>query len=155
MRFNYKIEKFKKETMKSLITVLILLSGFEAPAQKVPSGANNNDLRNSSELFSITSTNFVYRFESSVNGQFSLNYYEQSKLKGSWKVDTEAASKLDADFADRFIALKYEMQGMKNKKCSKKFSLSMRGEGQNICGSEKEKIKLLENFINDLKKRFS
>lgn len=135
--------------------LILLFMSFSVASQTTVKGANNNDLRTAKEVFSITWNDFEYKLESSQLGHFNLNYYKKQKLVSTWKVDSMDAQGIDDDFADKFITLKYEMAHHAEKECSSLYQLRMRGEGQTVCELEKDKIKILEKFIEDLEKKFS
>jgi hypothetical protein len=71
-----------------------------------------------------------------------------------YKVGHNKAKKIDEDFVEAFINLKYMMTPYSGKDCKKIFALSMRGEGLNICDGEDEKIKKSKKLISLFKDTF-
>lgn len=149
MRFNYKMNG-------AMIKIFFLLLFSTQILAQVPTpSASNNDLRSQNLIFSLKEKNREWKLESSVAGQYNLVELKGKEVIKVWKVDPQSAEKLDADFADKFIAIKYEMKVSKNKKCKAGFSLSMRGELEKVCHEEKEKMSLLNDFMKRLKKQFT
>lgn len=144
--------------MKYFFLLFLIFSSFgqESLSQEASS---NNDLRASRSIFFIKefskNTNLAeYKLLSSVSGQFNFEILNKGEIISTKKVDTESAHNLDELFVDQFISFKYLMKNSPQKKCQKKFYLNLRGEDQIICDSENDKIKKIENFIAQLKKKF-
>lgn len=136
--------------------VLLILLSFSIYGQDKSS---NNDLRIKKEIFTIQEFEGkhikLYRLESSINGQFNILIKRKKKILSNKKVDTEDAQKIDEDFVDKFISMKYIMKSRKGESCKNAFHLSLRGEGQMICQDEKEKIMKIKTFLANLKNNFS
>ena len=124
-------------------------------SQEKIEGAKNHDLRSPREVFSIVSQKNHFKLETTSTGQYNLGYYAHDKLVNSWKVSSEQAHLFDDDFADKFIAIKYEMNPSTQESCKWHYQLSMRGETQKICDDEKEKILIIKKFVDKLEERFS
>lgn len=153
---NYKIEWPDKGRLmhKTFISLLIVFS-FCAFAQDK---TENTDLRAKKEIFSIKELgkNFEhYTLESSISGQFNISILKKEKLIDTKKIDTKFARSMDDEFVDKFISMKYIMKKQRKKDCKDTFLLSLRGEIQKICSSEKEKIDVLRVFIEKFKNHFS
>lgn len=115
----------------------------------------NNDLRKRYNLFLIKDMQgrktFVYKMNSSNNGQFNFIQEEENKIIGQKKVNSADAQKLDDLFVDKFISFKYLMNKKNEKECKESFYLNLRGEELSICNTEKEKIKEVKKLLEKLK----
>ncbi|MEE2671540.1 MAG: hypothetical protein VYA54_07510 [Bdellovibrionota bacterium] len=149
MRFNYKMNGAMIKIFFLLLFSTQILAQVDAPS------ASNNDLRSNNLIFSLKDKAREWKLESSVAGQYHLVEMKGKKIIKVWKVDPKSAEELDTDFADKFLAIKYEMKVSKNKKCKAGFNLSMRGELEKVCDEEKEKMSLLNDFMKRLKKQFT
>lgn len=119
--------------------------------------ASNSDLRNKKEVFSITEftkdKQRVYKLVTSGLGEFNI-ILASNKVVQSLKIDSEDAQNIDEQFADKYISLQFMMEQNKEKKCANLYKLVLRGEKQNICLHEKEKINLVNSFITFLESKF-
>lgn len=161
MRFNIKIfdammnHRFQKHIIHFSLGLLFCLQVLEVRAQNTEKRSSNHDLRSRQVIFSVKGKSERLSLESSGSGEFSLSKYEGDDLIKVWKVDRAVALTMDADFADKFIRLKYEMKAHSGKSCRSIFALSMRGEEQEVCDGEKEKKDIIEQLIGEIKKKFS
>jgi hypothetical protein len=134
--------------MKFTILSIFIIS-FSAHSQEQ---INNNDLRHVNKVISISEGKSIYEFSKNKLDQL---FYE-SKVGSKFlkkKIDKNEFKKIDDDFVNDFINLKYMMSATP-KKCKISHTLFMRGEYLNICSSEKkkiEKIKILISKINQIK----
>lgn len=158
MRFNIKMNPTMMKTIVNSILVFSLGAVSVSFAQSRGGDerrADNNDLRSRQLVFSVEAQKEKYTLESSGSGEFSLSRHQGKKLVKVWKVDKDLAMKLDENFADQFIKLKYEMEAFAKKSCSMAFDLNMRGEEQQVCEGEDDKKTIIEKIITDIKNKFS
>lgn len=66
------------------------------------------------------------------------------------KISNTEAENYDAFFVSQFIHIKYSMPNFQGKNCSNFYTLSMRGETQNVCKEESDKLKVMDELINKL-----
>ena len=116
---------------------------------------SNFDLRNNKQLLSIKdhqgTTKVIYK---SVGDEYFYESHDKKKVD-RFKISDVDAEKFDQFFVSQFINLKYSLPPFAGKNCSKSYTLSMRGETQQICKSENDKLKLMKNIlekINSFKK---
>lgn len=113
---------------------------------------SNYDLRSEVLILSIDSTDgSFHRLYQSVGDEFFLDKKAKDKSERI-RVSNITAAEYDKYFVSQFIHLKYSLPNFKGKNCSKSFTLSMRGETQDICKDEKEKLLVMEKVINKIKK---
>ena len=142
---------------KSILIVIFVLSSFVWA--QTPKKISNNDLRSSKAkyFFHIKEMKKMKRFyllEVNNGGEYNLKFFSEGKLLKNQKIARSDADRLDQLFADKFIALKYEM-APPPKKCQLSFELKMRDEVYSVCKLETKKIEILEQIMNDMKKIFS
>lgn len=134
-----------------LITILVTIISNNTVADNRLK-TSNFDLRNSKKLLSIVDhkgvTSIIYK---SVGDEY---FYEtQSKKDTSrFKVSNIDAQNFDDYFVNQFISLKYTLPNFSGKKCDKSYTLSMRGETQLICKSEKDKLSLIQKILKKITK---
>ncbi|MBT4792471.1 MAG: hypothetical protein HON90_12945 [Halobacteriovoraceae bacterium] len=137
-----------------LVCVLYVTFGF---SQEV--NTQNNDLRVKREIFTVKDLlhdkKIIYKLETSMSGQFTVVIEENKKIVKVKKVGTQQAQKMDDIFVDRYISLKYMMDSSNRKKCKSYYQLSLRGELLSVCEAEKEKIKIVKEFIAKFEKQCS
>lgn len=145
----------KKRCSMKLVLLLFICS-FSALAQQKTS---NNDLRKFYNLFQIKDLKskqaIEYKMNTSGKGQFNLELLNKAKVVQKSKVNSKQAQTLDEQFVDKFISFKYLMNPTPDKGCKDQFYLNLRGEELVICENEKDKIKQLNAFLEQLKVLFS
>jgi hypothetical protein len=115
----------------------------------------NNDLGEKKGLFEVKSHHKKqesFALLLSGNNQYMLDVASGKKFM---KVSNDFAQKADGEFVKKFIEFKYGMKKRKEKKCESVFTLSMRGEEQEICQDEETKIAQVLGIIKNLKKELS
>jgi hypothetical protein len=122
--------------------------------------SSNSDLRVKRSIFYIKvmsdkEKGTHYKLLTTVGGQFNFEITKDNKVISSFKVANVDAVAIDELFVDNFISFKYLMKTKAKSKCSEKYYLNLRGEDQVICQKEDVKIKKLEQFISELKSKFS
>jgi len=134
----------------ALSLYLLLLSGLSL-AQYTPKKIENNDLRGKKEILSIqfleNKTHFQFLIVQSEMGQFHLEQTEDKKLQKSVKMDTESAQKIDDQFVDKFITMKYMMEKKFEKKCIETYTLFMRGEDLKVCKADTSRMSMVGEII--------
>ncbi len=147
--------KVLKRMTKILTFVIFLTLSLLAMSQEK---SDNNDLRGQKRIFSISEkinkSNIIYEMVSSSSGQFNFQIQKKNKVDKSVKVSGDEVRRVDDNFVDKFITLKYMMGKSSEKNCKKAYSLSLRGEKQKICTHEKEKIDMVKKIIRNLKESF-
>lgn len=112
---------------------------------------SNHDLRNDKELLSIKHFQGV---TSTIFKSFGDEYFYESiedKSIDRYKISNIHAEQYDNFFVSQFIHLKYSMPTFSGKSCSKIYTLTMRGETQNICKQEKDKLTIMKQIIEKIK----
>lgn len=150
----------KRHFMKFGLGLILLVSLNISTAVFGQEKSSNNDLRVKRAIFQIRETSkkkgeTYYKLLTTINGQFNFEITKDKKVESSRKVDSSDAIKIDDKFVDSFISFKYLMKENPQKKCIEKYYLNLRGEDQVICQNEDEKIKKLEQFIGELRNKFS
>lgn len=135
--------------MRSIIFIIFTFSTCLVSLAQVKT--SNNDLRVMREIFSLTDLSEkkpkVYTLMTSSSGGFNMIIRVGNKQSEKWKVDSDHAQALDDRFADDFINMKYIMTPNDKIKCGEKYSLNLRGEDQNICPHENNKVKKIKELI--------
>tara|TARA_B100000497_G_C7333606_1_gene220448 strand:- start:12 stop:443 length:432 start_codon:yes stop_codon:yes gene_type:complete len=114
---------------------------------------SNFDLRTKTILLSIAEQKATsYEIHKSVSDEYFLDIQKKSKKLERTKISNFTAEKYDNFFVSMFINLKYSLPPFSGKSCSKIYTLSMRGETQNICKGEKEKLSIMAILLDKIKK---
>ncbi len=141
--------------MRFLFACIFMLLVNAALAQ---SNTRNSDLRTNKEIFSIKEykkkETIFMGLQTSVSNQYTFNLHKNDKLSASLKLDGNQAQKLDDEFVDQFISVRYIIKSKKKSKCKLGYELNLRGEKHKICLHEKEKIETLKKFVRKLQKNF-
>jgi hypothetical protein len=132
----------------------ILTSAFAAYSEQ-PAKESSTDLRSQIVLFSveILQDQKTYLLERTA----SEDYFLRLKVKDSEtikKVAGREATRLDRDFASRFLRCQYEIP-TKDGDCKVTLRLTMKGEDQQICDKDDKKSQEFLLFISQLADRFS
>lgn len=141
--------------MPFLLLLLGLLPTFAlAQYSEQPLKESTSDLRSQTVLFSIEipDDKKTYLLERTASEDFFLRL----KHKGTdtiRKVAGREATRLDREFASKFLKSQYEIAS-KEGKCEVSIRLVMKGEGQEICEKDEEKSREFEPFVNGLSKLF-
>jgi len=118
--------------------------------------AKNHDLRVGKQLSSIKSHTDKSKtvLEETAGGEFTINVHDNKKNLKKYKISSQDAKAFDDYYVSQFIHIKYMMESIAKteKKCRKAFTLSMRGEDQDICVSEGAKIKKMDEMLRKLSK---
>lgn len=135
--------------------VLICASGF-AWAQRTPKAESSNDLRHDKELLMIKNYKQAveYILSSNSSGEYKLKLLKAQKIIKMSKISNGDAEKIDKEFADSFINMKYMMDNNTKKECNKAFTLELRGEEFDICSSEKIKIETTNTVLENITSYF-
>jgi hypothetical protein len=140
----------------SLIVVLYLAIFTPAFAMysEQPAKESTTDLRSQIVLFSVESTNDhkTYLLERTAGD----NYFLRMRLKNEEiirKIAGRDATRLDRDFANRFLRCQYEIPD-KEGVCEVTLRLTMKGETQDICAKDDKKAQAIMSFTDELAKRF-
>ena len=143
--------------MKKLVISIFLLifSTTTFAQQKSFSG----DLRTKKVVFELEShkskKTLTYKLEKSTVGEFSLSHLFDTELQKTWKLTKEKAQKLDDSFFNQFLSLKYDMKAYTKKKCEKLYSLTMHSSDYlKICKQDKERVKIITQFLKNIQKEF-
>lgn len=108
---------------------------------------SNFDLRSATLILSIESTKGEsHHLYKSVGDEYFIDLKKKDKSERR-RISNTKALDYDKFFVSQFIHLKYSLPNFKGKSCSKSFTLSMRGELQNICKSEKDKLVVMNKVI--------
>lgn len=114
---------------------------------------SNFDLRTQTMLLSLSEVKgTTYEIHKSVSDEYFLDVKNKSKKVERTKISNITAEKYDNFFVSMFINLKYSLPHFSGKNCSKIYTLSMRGETQNICKGEKEKLSVMTILLDKAKK---
>lgn len=114
---------------------------------------SNFDLRSEKILSSIQKHGKVqvsYQILQGIGDEYFLDTRIAKKLERI-KISNRDALQYDKYFVSKFIHLKYSLPSFKGKSCRKSFSLSMRGETQDICYEEKDKLVVMDQLVNKIK----
>ena len=134
----------------------ILLSSLSI-AQYTPKKIQNNDLRGKKEIFSIkfieNKMNQHFFISKSQMGQFHIEQSQDKKIKKRIKIDSENAQKIDDDFVDKFITMKYMMSKKYEKKCEQTYTLNMRGEDLKVCKTDISRMSIVSELIKLFKSK--
>lgn len=112
----------------------------------------NNDLRRERPVFEVLShqqERDSIRLLEVGDDQYLLDV---SKGARRLKVSSSLAQKADGHFVKKFIQLKYEMESNKSGDCQSAYTLSLRGEVENVCSHETAKLDKVSALIQGLKK---
>lgn len=137
-------------------TILFLLFSVSVFAQtRTPKRTDTTDLRTHKSVFEIIFTenkqkNFI-QFKSNAQGNYHLHHLVGTKLISSKKLTSENAQKIDEEFVDKFITMKYMMGESDIKKCDTSIELKMRGEDFEVCQKDKKRNDLVKEFIKKMK----
>jgi hypothetical protein len=144
--------------MKSIMRFFILtcLISFPALAQHSAQSAkeSSEDLRTGSVMFSILDMgdkSMVW-----LERTASMDYFLRRKHDGDdqiLKISGSEAKKLDREFAGKFLKCQYEFAPSPDG-CQVTLRLTMKGEGQDICGKDDKKAQEIEPFAKAIRKRF-
>lgn len=117
---------------------------------------SNYDLRTKSKLLSIkNSDGSLHEIHKSVSDEYFLDKKEKTKKVERIKISNVSAEDFDNFYVSMFINLKYSLPAFTGKNCSNLYTLSMRGETQKICKSEKEKLSVMTIIMNKIKKIYT
>lgn len=148
--------------MKTIINVKIatlffLLSSavfgqVESP-EKLRTG--NNDLRGEKTVFKVKSHKKEHDSFALLETGEDQYMVDVSGGATRLKVSRNFAQKADGEFVKSFIHLKYAMGKKTRGACDSLFTLTLRGEREDVCSDEKEKIgevvAILQEFKKELK----
>lgn len=113
---------------------------------------SNTDLRSANILLSIQDNKGkLHSIYKSSADEYFLDVKSGKELERI-KIANNQAQEFDQFYVSQFIHLKYSMPSFEGKDCSKYYSLSMRGERQDICKQELKKIKIIASTLKKLKK---
>lgn len=139
------------------VCLLLLFSLVEVAAQanKVDElKVKTNDNRIEKTIFEVFSheNNQKIALFSTGSDQYFFEIEEPNKRV---KVSSQFAEKVNIDFIQKFIDMKYGMKAY-SKKCNQAFTLLMSGEKQLVCSQEASKVeevaRIIKNLKRDLKK---
>lgn len=138
----------------AFMVFLAFLPMARAQYSEQPLKESQTDLRSQTILFSIEipSDKKTYLLERSANQDFflRLRYRGDETIK---KIAGREATRLDRDFASRFLRCQYEIPA-KEGDCEVTLRLKMKGEGQEICEKDDKKSQEMTALITELAKRF-
>lgn len=141
--------------MRLFLTAFFLFSSVAmAQHTEQPQKESSSDLRNQNVLFSIevVKKKKVYWLERSANMDYFLRSKE-GKAEQIQKISSKAAQKMDMDFASGFLKSQYEIAS-EDGECFLTLRLTMKGEGQEICGKDDKKNQVIESFMDEMVKEF-
>ena len=100
--------------LRIALTLNFLLLSTLSFAQLTPKKIENNDLRGKKEIFSIRffekeTVNYL-NISKTQMGEFHLEQSVGKLLKKRVKIDSDNAQKIDDQFVDKFITMKYMME---------------------------------------------
>jgi hypothetical protein len=112
------------------------------------------DLRSQTILFSleIPDQKKTYLLERTANQDFFLRLKHKDK-ETIKKISGRDATRLDRDFASRFLRCQYEIPSIDGD-CDVTLRLKMKGEEQEICEKDDKKSQAMTSLITELAKRF-
>lgn len=141
-----------------MVLVFTILFGFFSLAQaqysEQPLPESTTDLRSQLVLFSIEvpSHKKTYLLERTANQDYFLRLKEK-KEEVIKKIAGREATRMDRDFASRFLKCQYELENTQGE-CDVTLRLTMKGESQEICRKDDKKNQEIEVFVQELAKRF-
>ncbi|MBD65517.1 MAG: hypothetical protein CME62_09940 [Halobacteriovoraceae bacterium] len=141
--------------LRILSIIFLSFVSLSAFAQVTPKATDTKDLRTENEMFSILFMDDKEKntivFSSDSLGSYHLNHSVNSKLVKRKKVPTQTAQKIDENFVDKFITMKYMMDTKVIDDCKSKTTLSMRGEKFSICPKDTERTNVVSELLKSLK----
>jgi hypothetical protein len=140
--------------MRSLL--LVCLISFSALAQHSaqPTKESSEDLRTGSVMFSIQDENDKSLLW--LERTASMDYFLRRKQDNDdqiLKISAHEAKIMDREFASKFLKCQYEIASAP-KGCQVTLRLTMKGEGQDICGKGDKKAQEIDPFVQAIRKRF-
>lgn len=138
--------------LRSFSIIFTFIFSFGVFAQLNPKKIKNNDLRGTKEIISISFSgdkkNLRYFINKSSMGDYQLSQSENNKTLKSIKLGSDEGQTLDDSFVDKFVTMKYMMEGNLKEKCEKSFDLSMRGEDLKVCSEDAPRMAIVNELIN-------
>ncbi len=139
--------------MKILVLFLFITSAMAQHSEQ-PVKEDTTDLRDQLTVFSIENVSDGKTWVLERSPSFT-NVLRKTDKDGEVvrKIDGRVATKLDRDFAARFLKCQYEIASPEGE-CKVTLRLSMKGETQEICAKDDKKSQEIQGFVEDLNKRF-
>ncbi len=134
--------------------LFILLTQFAYSQTQQPEKESKDDLRAGLIMFSIEDIgeDTIYWLERTTGEDYFLRMKEDDEDK-IMKISSKDAKKLDMDFASKFLKLMYELPPSPEG-CKVTLRLTMKGEGQDVCGKDEKKAQEILPFMKEVAKRF-
>jgi hypothetical protein len=133
--------------MKYLIFIVSIYFTFNIYADSKLK-TSNSDLRSHQLILSVQAQDGNSHSLFKTTGEEYFVDHLQDKKSNRLKISNTEAEDYDAFFVSKFIQLKYAMPDFTGKNCSNFYTLSMRGETQNICKEESDKLKVMEELLS-------
>lgn len=141
--------------MQFLFLILIAAGAVFAQHSSQPEKESASDLRAGLEMFRIVDVE--KETEVWLERTSNLDYFLRKKVDDDeekiQKITTKDAKKLDSEFSSKFLKCQYELPPSPEG-CKVTLRLSMKGEGQEICGKDERKAQEMIPFLKSLEKRF-
>ncbi len=131
-----------------------LVTGAFAQHSEQPVKESTQDLRSNNLLFSIADVkkNISYTLQRTSNLEHYLVRIDGKEEKLQ-KIDSREASRLETDFASRFLKCQYELPSSTGD-CVVTLRLNMKGDAQDLCQKDENKTREFSPVFEELKKRF-
>ena len=148
------LETFEEFMPLAFAFIFAFSSMVFAQYSEQPEKESVSDLRSQTVLFSveIPKEKKTYLLERTSNGDFFLRLKHEDK-EIIRKIAGREASRIDRDFASRFLRCQYEITS-KEGDCEVTLRLTMKGDGQEICEKDDKKAQEMALLIDELSKRF-
>ena len=144
-----------KEPMPFAFLIYLSFKTFAfAQHSEQPVKESTSDLRSQTVMFSVevADDKKTYLLERTAGEDYFLRLKHKTNdtIK---KIAGREATRLDRDFASRFLKAQYELPS-KEGSCDITLRLVMKGESQDICEKDDKKTQEFKSLIEDLSKRF-
>ncbi len=136
--------------MRLFLFCLILSTHVLGQNDNQPQKESSLDIRTNFLVFSITELNpeKVIWLERTANLEYFLRMKQNNQLK-IVKISSRDGTKLDQEFASRFLKCQYELPES-SKDCEVTLRLKMKSEEQHICKKDEQKAQEIKSLFKRL-----